>query len=46
MPRTVSNGLTRAFAAFAAAGTVGAVAITSKRSDALELLLAPTMRLK
>lgn len=43
--RAVSNGSTRAFAAFAAAGTVGAVAITSKRSDALQLLLALTMRL-
>ena len=43
--RAVSNGSTRAFAAFAAAGTVGAVAITSQRSDAIQLLLALTMRL-
>ena len=39
--RAVSNGLTRAFAAFAAADTVGAVAITSKRSGAVKLRLAP-----
>ena len=41
---TVSNSLTGPEAACAAAHTAGVVAITSKRSDALQFLLTPAMR--